>query len=543
MRAACRLGVLAVLLAAYLLAAAVPPVSAQSSCGAASGQTLVLVNRYAPGASYSFTPPDADCFLFHPLGSSSYQISLVTGNYAHTGDIYQVRNGLVGLITGLNDVELWEVLPASTPTASSTPTVSATSTISPSYDCVDYPAIVHNSWQRLATFPSDTTPPYTWSLNYRGWDWGASVPIEMGLHSYNGVTGDVLPAHIDSYDNFTSPTFILTFCKAPATPTPTVTGTATSTATTGPTATPFVPAPTVPSTMQCFTYVAVGSPYKVSLTGDFFNKWMRAWPIPIEGEVKIDAALVGGFTTQAHLYNDSLNQLSLHTTSLVFTSSPDALFRVQVCNTPAIATITPTSTPAPFGTATSTPTNTATPSATPTGTVLVPTNTPTNTPTALPTATLPAVCATPDNSEVPDCVVILNQQTQIALQLTQIAGPPSPIIPTSAATPMPDIGGAVATVCAKDPCASMGAVANGAAQIIGEMQQNSNAPDCASVFADLPDGGGPFPVHWAGVGTSFCAVMDMTATIRNWLRIASVFFFLFILYRYYQATMRRLGDV
>jgi hypothetical protein len=98
------LALLALVVLSPLFAPALP-VAAQS-CAFDGSASLVLWNSYASGGSYSFTPPDADCLLFHPLGAAEYSISLTSGDFEYTGDIYQARTGVVGVITTSDIVEV-----------------------------------------------------------------------------------------------------------------------------------------------------------------------------------------------------------------------------------------------------------------------------------------------------------------------------------------------------------------------------------------------------------------------------------------------------
>lgn len=316
------------------------------------------------------------------------------------------------------------------------------------------------------------------------------------------------------------------------TPTPIAAATATPAVTNTPLPTPL------PSYGSCVLINASlsDSIYSVNGTGDFFGRYWRIYsgilPVQLTTTTPLGGS-AGGITTREWL------ALSEHTTSVRWSSVNS--FVLQLCSVPAVPpTITATSNP--FATLTATRTATATRTSTATRTA---TATATATGTATSTPTIPPTCLTPENEDSGECVIINQQQTQIALQLTQIAisNPPSPIIPALVDTPVPDISTAVAFICERDPCATGALLADAVGDIVIQLQQNADAPDCMVAFADLPDTTGAFALDMSGVGPPFCAVMDMTTYYREWSRNLSVFFSFLLAYSYYKATARRLGDV
>lgn len=530
-----------VLLLALLLSIAPAPALAQS-CGA--GGTEALYGSYPGGATYILSVP-AGCYRFHPLGSSVYQISLGTANYAQSGDVYLTSSLFDGLVTNANTVELFTVIPSATSTPSITPT--------PAITCVDvasdgfFEVFVDTSYEGwIVSGNADGGGIDLWTSNVaraRRWSSGvfsdtltptsANNPPFFQPHGPGYYFG---PANVNH-------SYTLTFCSgigSSSTPTPTLSPTVT-----------VPPTPTTQPGLACVTYMSSGSPPLVFVPGDQFGKQVRGYPIPVEGEISIDVHLVGGSTTVAHLDTGAYYSIGLHTTSMSFSSSNGASFFIQLCSSAPASTPTITSTPGVFGTPTYTRTPTSTPTSTntPTGTIL-PSSTPTVTPTPTddPTPTLISTCLTPESEDSAECVLIGIGQTQVALQQTLVApystpGPLTPVI-----TRVPPSGSAstvVAALCSKDPCYNlmrMNEIATGSLTVFTLADDNvCRAPTFPFAFGTGLFGIGNY--IQVGFGNTICWFIDTTTPVRNIMRFLSIIGVFFMLYKYYVRTVRRLGDV
>lgn len=547
-----RLRVVVVLLALAMLSLCLPvPRAAAQSCGGLPGESRLLVDTYAASGTYIFspTPNPAICYFFHSLGSDTYTVTLGAANYPQTGDVYFMGNLFDGVITAGDSVELWQVLPDTTPTITPLPTSTTlpncdvqrlgmysgenivwfydTINVSQGYDYI--------KWDFVPTGNANFALVLNGSLNINPYtEWHAEFRFDGGYTTIGLQAATFFPGTADISFLLCHDAVVET-----STPTPTLTPTSTSTPTFLPTAT-NLPTP-LPNQGTCVLLGATntGTQYLLHRVGDLFGYTFRiSTPLGPEQTIAVDALAIDGTTVHNDINNNVFYAINRHTVYVDWSDS--AFFGVQLCSG---VTVPPTRTPLPpFSTLS--PTATSTPTSTPTGTLL-PTSTSTATYTPVPTPTTPPTCLTPENEDSGECTIINLQQTQIALQQTQIAqgNLATVVIPTSAATPEPNIAGAIGIICERDPCASIGVVSDGVSQIIDKLQANQEAPDCSAAFADLPDTGGGWALDMAGVAAPFCAVVEMTTYYREWLRVISVFFSALMAYGYYKLTMRRMGDV
>lgn len=230
---------------------------------------------------------------------------------------------------------------------------------------------------------------------------------------------------------------------------------------------------------------------------------------------------------------------------------------LRICNSALFATVTPTQSVTPLPTASGTPIRTLTPTLTPTPTrtttptrTPTTTTTPTNTPTSIPTPTIPPECEVGPVDGL-DCEQVALAQTQISLQRTQIAL--SGAQPTTdwggVSTPLPgdnapgaNMATVQAIICEKEPCHSVTVVGGSVIGFFGSLMEYSNAPECSAVsFGNI--GNDFIPMDGSYMSAGFCWAIDMLGPIIDVLRILSVAFVAFFVWRYLRSTMRRLGDV
>lgn len=309
-----------------------------------------------------------------------------------------------------------------------------------------------------------------------------------------------------------SPTPVGASTNTPTPSTPTVTGTM---------------LPTAPPTYgQCVLVHAqlTGAFYTINANGDFYQ---RQWRIEL-GELPIQFSAVFDLgSASVEIDHREWQAVQVHTRSVAWLSNLGP-FSIRLClATPIISTIVPTVnilTPTVTRTPIPTRTGTITPSTTPS---------PTNTGTPLPTSTPPGSCATPGSEDEAECAILELLKT-----------PPVIETPVPLSTPVPNIATAVAVICERDPCASAGDVTDTIGELIVILEASSHAPNCLD-FRWPPGFGGStwFQVPEQDFAVGFCAFLDMSVTLRAWMRVLSVFFFAMIGVKYYLMTMRRVGDV
>lgn len=533
------------------------------SCGGLPGESRLLVDTYAASGTYVFSPtPDpAICYFFHSLGSATYTVTLGSANYPQTGDVYFTGNLFDGVITGPDAVELWQVLPISTPTA----TASATPGAGGCYTYTSSNVIVEEYGGGTASVVTNSAPfPYEIAGVYEpgvvflgdfiGWtivlhDQNLYISFNPGGQVHMSTNHTIAVNTVSMFPNGVNP-FVFDLCPpvAPATITPTPTLTSTATPTFLPTAT-YLPTP-LPNQGTCVLLGATntGTQYLLHRSGDLFGYTFRiSTPLGAEQTIAVDALAIDGTTVHNDINNNVFYAINRHT--LYVDWSDSAFFGVQLCSG---VTITPTRTPLPpFGTLTPsrTPTSTLTATPTPIGTLtpsIVPTSTPTRTP--MPTPTRPSNCATPDNEDSGECALIDGQQTQIALELTMVAVPGTPSIaeiPTPTDISFETISTAIAAVCTKDPCYNLKKF-----QEIGtsslDVFINADNNTCHAPSFPFEFGSGDFAIGsymQFGFSKAVCWVIDVTTPIRIIMRALSVLGIFFMLWKYYIKTMRRLGDV
>lgn len=195
--------------------------------------------------------------------------------------------------------------------------------------------------------------------------------------------------------------------------------------------------------------------------------------------------------------------------------------------TPTPTAGTPTATAPVFGTPTNTRTPTATRTATPTRTA---TRTPTATFTPRPTATTNPSCATPENEDAAECVIIDLMNTEIAIQETIAAGQnPTPMLetPIQAPTTTPGtISDAVALFCDRDPCYTVALARDTLLWTVNYISQQDTAPGCEGLMM-LPAEDGPTNFHiQPDLSVGFCGFLYVTRNFRSIFRLASVLFFI-----------------
>lgn len=301
------------------------------------------------------------------------------------------------------------------------------------------------------------------------------------------------------------------------TPSPTLTGTVTNTPTTLPT-----PLPAYGSCVLITAAPVAPGAYQVTGSGDFFGRQWRIYT----GDLPVDlnVALSNGGFSSGGIATNEWNALSVHTSGVTWADVTP--FVLQLCSVPVPA---PSLTPTVNVIGTLTPTRTATPTRTPSATAST-TGTPTETFTPSPTATVPVTCETPGpHEDTAECAILELLKT-----------PPALTTPSPVETARPNVETAVAIICERDPCASAGAVVGAIGGIIDELEENSTAPACGDFRWPEGFGGGPlFQLDAAEFASGFCAVMDLTAPFRFWLRLVSVFFAAALAISYYIKTMRR----
>lgn len=315
--------------------------------------------------------------------------------------------------------------------------------------------------------------------------------------------------------------WLVNFVGTPTpTPTPTITATPTAVVTGTPLPTPL------PSYGTCVLVNASlnSGVYAISVFSDMY---LRHWRIQT-GNLPVTFSASSPDGSFLFDINDrDWKRLTLHTSFSIWTSTTP--FSVSLCTPiPVIptltATVNPFSTLTPTRTATATPTGTITPSVT---------GSPTNTGTPLPTSTPPGTCATPDSEDSAECAILELLKT-----------PPVIETPVPVSTPVPNISTAVAIICERDPCASAGDVTETIGDIIVILEESSHAPNCMDFQWPSGIGGGTyFQLPEQDFAVGLCAFLDMSATLRAWMRVLSVFFFAMIGVKYYLMTMRRVGDV
>lgn len=187
-------------------------------------------------------------------------------------------------------------------------------------------------------------------------------------------------------------------------------------------------------------------------------------------------------------------------------------------------------------------TSTATASNTSTATATVP---PSATATVPPSATTDPDCITDPNLDGLDCEIVANQQTQISLQLTEIAqgniataSVPAVLGPSALSTA---VGVSFATIeailCEKEPCAGAQEISSAVSDFVSGLAGLS-APECTDTAIGIGSPGG-FYVPPSSEG--FCFLLDTTSMIRAIMRLFSVFSFSLLLYRYFNRTLQRDG--
>lgn len=545
-----------------------PSVALAQSCAFDPGATLVLWDSYEPNGSYSFIPPDADCLLFHPLGPSEYSISLTSGDFEYTGDIYQSRAGVVGLITTDDTVEIYQQFPDAglpfgceypTPEIGYTWVLAMAGQYSFQLD-VGYAArlpyiltdvTVDQVYISITDMSGVADGAFMWidlygdgvgmSVNGLGLQPIPVVGLPLGAPPF--YSGDY-PMEIVFRSNHPMITAVADTCIferraiGAATATPTLTSTPSA-----------IPSPTMPVGLSCFTYVAVntaGEGWVVAIATDLYGESVRVYPVP--PNVTLTAQLLDGSFMTVEIASNSFFVVAAHGTSFVFTSV--APFTMQRCVSAAVtSTPSPTSPLLTTPTNTRTPTVTRTPSATPTGTLLPsPTSTTTNTPTTAPTATLIPTCLTPDSEDSGECVLIGLEQTQVALMQTitapYVTAPPV-LFQTSTPISADNVQTVVALACTKDPCYNYTRLKDVTTQSMSVFLEANNdvcaAPSFPFDFAPGLFGIGTYMATW--FPTAVCFVIDITTPIRTIMRFLSVIGVFFMLWKYYIRTTRRLGDV
>lgn len=354
---------------------------------------------------------------------------------------------------------------------------------------------------------------------------GNSIPVSKHLFTASTAVYEVGLSVAPGYTANSNLCVFVGTLTAGGTPTPSPTATNT------PTITPS-PVGTAPPAYGNCILVTAGSG-GISFSGDMYGRQWRVYERPTEptSTVTVHVSQVVGSTTL--LINDtSWRALSVHTTGVTWTAEGGS-FVLQVCAAPAVPPPTLTPTPGLF----LTPSATFTPTATATGTI-TPTNTPTvtQTPTAVPTSTPPPTCLTPGpHEDSAECAILELLQT-----------PPAVTIPAPYVSPVPNFSTAIAVICERDPCATLGDVGDRVRDIYDVLHDHQDAPPCDAI--EIPElynapPGGEFKLPQAQVAQGFCAFIDWMEPIRRSMRAFSLVVLLFVFARYLVLTARRMGDV
>lgn len=398
------------------------------------------------------------------------------------------------------------------------------------------------------------------SGSYFTWRAGTDLSSSALYSSFGfGTAWVIWPANRTFQINNSSGAFAIEICPPAAlTTTPTPTPSSTTTPTPSNTPTPTQTRTAVPTATACEDYDIPARAEGMIKSYDYLSAVSGTLTVEVNnGQVTIPS-----WPSQLYWFPRASGTYVIHgpgvlrlctgrvgmtaTTTGEPTSTPTPMSylgrKTPTAPTP-MATRTPLPTRTPSATRTPGPTLPAT--ATPT---LVATRTPPPTNTAQPTAPRVVYCenVTAADENYGECQVLWEERTQTSLMETAAAlpenGTPAPfgtalVAPTQEA----NMGTAVAALCEREPCASASEVYSGAGRIIEGLAAASSAPACGSIA--FPSTGDGWNLDGSGINRSFCALLDWTAGIREWTRIASVLFFAFLLYRYIIATMRRMGDV
>jgi hypothetical protein len=100
------------------------------------------------------------------------------------------------------------------------------------------------------------------------------------------------------------------------------------------------------------------------------------------------------------------------------------------------------------------------------------------------------------------------------------------------------------TAAGREPFATIGEALAFGSEVSQRLNVSSGGRCPDIVGPGVPMESGAFhPANGPGINQGFCLVVGLMGPLRPMLRVISVFFFVWLLFRYYQKTLQRIGDV